>query len=56
MASGRKARQKERAENKNPRNVTVMVGNIQKVIPWAEYARDYLPTGIKKEKVVKNGD
>lgn len=49
MSQRRQEKKKLIAEHNNPINVTVMVGNIQKVIPWAEYEKDYLPSGIKKE-------
>ncbi len=49
MGEARKARKEVKAQHNNPINVTIMVGNIQKVIPWAEYEKDYLPSGIKKE-------
>ena len=49
MSERRKAKKELIAEHNNPINVTIMVGNIQKVIPWKEYEKDYLPSGIKKE-------
>ena len=42
MVSSHKARQERRAANLQPKNVSVIVDGITKVIPWKEYAKDFL--------------
>jgi len=42
MVSIHRQRKAHRAKHENPINVSVIVGGITKVIPWAEYEKDYL--------------
>ena len=42
MVSSHKARKILRAENVNPKNVSVIVEGITKVIPWKKYEAEYL--------------
>jgi len=53
MVSSHKARQIRRAENLDPKNVSIIVKGITLVIPWKEYKEmeEYFP----KKEVVESG-
>jgi len=55
MVSSHKARQERRAENLQPKNVSVIIDGITKVIPWKEYEamEEYFP---KQEGAVASGN
>lgn len=56
MVSSHKARQIRRAENIQPKNVSIIVEGITKVIPWKEYQamEEYFPPP-EKEEVIESG-